>query len=147
MAWARLGHFYAYAPSRVEYCIDRFAMETKRQLDVLGPHLADNRSIWRASIQCGDMGDLGLVWSGWFGRLYDALKSLNVDSYENPDEMGQDNRCAARVDAVAVWSTVPSVNRNAAARTSRASDSTPTQDKIDANDRVCRPCAARALVL
>ena len=36
------GHFYAYAPVKIEYCIDRFAMEVKRQLDVLDRHLADN---------------------------------------------------------------------------------------------------------
>ena len=36
------GHFYAYAPVKIKYCIDRFAMETKRQLDVLDRHLADN---------------------------------------------------------------------------------------------------------
>ncbi len=42
------GHFYAYAPIKIEYCIDRFAMEVKRQLDVLDRHLADNRYM------CGD---------------------------------------------------------------------------------------------
>ena len=37
------GHFYAYAPMKIEYCIDRFSMEVKRQLDVLDRHLADNQ--------------------------------------------------------------------------------------------------------
>ena len=42
------GHFYAYAPAKIEYCIDRYAMEVKRQLDVLDRHLADNQYM------CGD---------------------------------------------------------------------------------------------
>ena len=56
------GHFYKYAPVKIEYCIDRFSMEVKRQLDVLDRHLADNRYM------CGDeytIADIA-IWP-WYG--------------------------------------------------------------------------------
>lgn len=76
------GHFYAYAPVKIKYCIDRFAMETKRQLDVLDRHLADNEYM-AGEYSIADMA----IWA-WYGqlvlgRLYDAAEFLNVDSYEN----------------------------------------------------------------
>jgi GST-like protein len=49
------GHFYAYAPMKIEYCIDRFAMETKRQLDVLDRQLADNKFISGEDYTIADM--------------------------------------------------------------------------------------------
>jgi len=59
------GHFYAYAPFKIEYCIDRFAMETKRQLDVLDQRLADNEYLVGAEYTIADMA----VWcSRVFGR-------------------------------------------------------------------------------
>jgi len=77
------GHFYAYAPEKIEYCIDRFSMEVKRQLDVLDKQLADNTFI------CGDdysIADIA-IWP-WYGalvlnRLYDAGEFLDVASYKN----------------------------------------------------------------
>ncbi|MEM9056905.1 MAG: glutathione-dependent disulfide-bond oxidoreductase [Pseudomonadota bacterium] len=77
------GHFYAYAPAKFEYPINRFAMETKRQLDVLNQRLADNDYL------CGDdytIADIA-VWP-WYGalvlgRLYDAAEFLDVKSYEH----------------------------------------------------------------
>lgn len=77
------GHFYAYAPVKIEYCIDRFAMETKRQLDVLDKHLADNK------FMCGDeytIADIA-IWP-WYGNLvlgrqYNAAEFLDVASYKN----------------------------------------------------------------
>ena len=76
------GHFYAYAPVKIKYCIDRFAMETKRQLDVLDRHLADNEYM-AGEYSIADMA----IWA-WYGqlvlgRLYDAAEFLNVDSDEN----------------------------------------------------------------
>ncbi|MFU1605278.1 glutathione-dependent disulfide-bond oxidoreductase [Sulfitobacter pontiacus] len=76
------GHFYAYAPVKIKYCIDRFAMETKRQLDVLDRHLADNEYM-AGEYSIADMA----IWA-WYGqlvlgRLYDAAEFLNVNSYEN----------------------------------------------------------------
>ncbi|MDP6875663.1 MAG: glutathione-dependent disulfide-bond oxidoreductase [Alphaproteobacteria bacterium] len=75
------GHFYAYAPLKIEYCIDRYAMEVKRQLDVLDRHLADNR------FMCGDeytIADMA-IWP-WYGavvlnRVYDAAEFLDAGSY------------------------------------------------------------------
>jgi GST-like protein len=77
------GHFYSYAPEKFEYCIDRFSMEVKRQLDVLDKHLANNEYI------CGDeysIADIA-IWP-WYGalalnRLYDAAEFLDVASYQH----------------------------------------------------------------
>ena len=76
------GHFYAYAPVKIKYCIDRFAMETKRQLDVLDRHLADNEYM-AGEYSIADMA----IWA-WYGqlvlgRLYDAAEFLDVKSYKN----------------------------------------------------------------
>jgi len=77
------GHFYAYAPEKIEYCIDRFAMEAKRQLDVLDQRLAGNAYLAGEDYTIADMA----VWS-WYGqlvlgRLYDAATFLDVASYKN----------------------------------------------------------------
>lgn len=77
------GHFYAYAPEKFQYPIDRFTMEAKRQLDVLDRHLAERD--WMA----GDtytIADIA-IWS-WYGqlvlgRLYNAAEFLDVTSYKN----------------------------------------------------------------
>jgi GST-like protein len=76
------GHFYAYAPEKFQYPIDRFTMETKRQLDVLDRHLADNE--WFAGEY--SIADIA-IWS-WYGqlvlgRLYSAAEFLDVESYKN----------------------------------------------------------------
>ncbi len=77
------GHFYAYAPEKIEYAINRFAMETKRQLDVLDRHLAENEYM------CGDeytIADMA-IWP-WYGqlllnRLYDGAEFLDAPSYKH----------------------------------------------------------------
>ena len=76
------GHFYAYAPVKIKYCIDRFAMETKRQLDVLDRHLADNEYM-AGEYSIADMASWAWYGQLVLGRLYDAAEFLNVDSYEN----------------------------------------------------------------
>jgi len=75
------GHFYAYAPERWEYPIDRFTMETKRQLDVLDRQLANNKFISGDEYTIADMA----IWP-WYGqlllnRLYDAAEFLDAESY------------------------------------------------------------------
>ena len=75
------GHFYAYAPSKMEYPIDRYAMEVKRQLDVLDRHLSANRYLAGDTYTIADMA----VWP-WYGALargllYDAGEFLDVGSY------------------------------------------------------------------
>ncbi|MBO9433444.1 glutathione-dependent disulfide-bond oxidoreductase [Ruegeria sp. R13_0] len=77
------GHFYAYAPEKWEYPINRFAMEAKRQLDVLDRQLAENTYIAGEDYSIADMA----IWP-WYGqlvlgRLYDAAEFLDVESYEN----------------------------------------------------------------
>ncbi|MGY3080731.1 GST-like protein [Bradyrhizobium sp. LM6.10] len=62
------GHFYAYAPTKIEYAIDRFAMETKRQLDVLDRRLADNEYLAGSEYTIADMA----VWP-WYGALAKGL--------------------------------------------------------------------------
>ena len=75
------GHFYAYAPSKIEYAIDRFAMEAKRQLDVLDRRLAESRYLAGADYTIADMA----VWP-WYGalakgQLYEAGEFLQVHTY------------------------------------------------------------------
>mgnify|MGYP000106094881 CR=1 FL=1 len=77
------GHFYAYAPFKIEYCIDRFAMEVKRQLDVLDRHLANNRFMAGEEYTIADMA----IWA-WYGalvanRIYDAAEFLSTHEYEH----------------------------------------------------------------
>jgi GST-like protein len=75
------GHFYAYAPTKIEYAIDRFAMEVKRQLDVLDHRLAQTEYLAGADYTIADIA----VWP-WYGalakgRLYGAGEFLQVQEY------------------------------------------------------------------
>ncbi|MDF3197400.1 glutathione-dependent disulfide-bond oxidoreductase [Pseudomonas sp. 1912-s] len=75
------GHFYAYAPTKIEYAIDRFAMETKRQLDVLDKQLAEREYIAGDEYTIADMA----IWP-WYGglvkgRLYEGGEFLSVQDY------------------------------------------------------------------
>ncbi len=77
------GHFYAYAPEKFEYPINRFTMEAKRQLDVLDRRLADHRFVSGGDYTIADMA----IWA-WYGqlvlgRLYGAAEFLDVSSYKN----------------------------------------------------------------
>ena len=77
------GHFYAYAPSKIEYAIDRFAMETKRQLDVLDRRLSESKFLAGDDYTIADIA----VWP-WYGGLakgllYGAGEFLAVKDYKN----------------------------------------------------------------
>jgi GST-like protein len=75
------GHFYAYAPIKIEYAIDRYAMETKRQLDVLNRRLAETRFVAGDDYTIADMAILpwyGFTVKGW---SYGAGEFLNVQEY------------------------------------------------------------------
>ena len=77
------GHFYAYAPMKIEYAIDRFAMEVKRQLDVLDRQLANHEYIAGPDYTIADMA----IWP-WYGAmvkgvLYEAAEFLSVHEYKN----------------------------------------------------------------
>lgn len=87
------GHFYAYAPEKFEYPINRYAMEAKRQLDVLDRELANKTFITGDAYSIADMA----IWP-WYGqlclgRLYGAATFLDVESYKNVLEW------ARRIDA------------------------------------------------
>jgi len=86
------GHFYAYAPFKIEYAIDRFAMEVKRQLDVLDRNLAERKFMAGDEYTIADMA----IWP-WYGALvkglvYEAGEFLSVHAYKNvqrwTDEIG-----------------------------------------------------------
>ena len=77
------GHFYAYAPEKIEYAINRYAMEAKRQLDVLDRRLAESAYVAGADYTIADIA----IWP-WYGqlvlgRLYDAATFLQVRDYAN----------------------------------------------------------------
>ena len=77
------GHFYAYAPTKIEYAIDRFAMEVKRQLDVLDKRLAENEYLSGPDYTIADMAVFP-----WYGGLvkgwnYDAAEFLQVQDYKH----------------------------------------------------------------
>lgn len=77
------GHFYAYAPTKIEYAIDRFAMEVKRQMDVLDRQLAENHFVAGNEYTVADMA----IWP-WYGSLakgvlYEAAEFLSVHEYKH----------------------------------------------------------------
>jgi len=77
------GHFYSYAPEKIEYCINRFTMEVKRQLDVLDKQLEGKSFICGEKYTIADIA----IWP-WYGalvlnRVYDAADFLSADSYKN----------------------------------------------------------------
>ncbi|MEO1304446.1 MAG: glutathione binding-like protein, partial [Pseudomonadota bacterium] len=77
------GHFYAYAPTKMEYPINRFAMEVKRQLDVLDRHLAENEYMAGSEYSIADMAIM--PWYGALakGLLYESAEFLAVHEYEH----------------------------------------------------------------
>lgn len=125
------GHFYAYAPEKFEYAINRYAMESKRQLDVLDRELAHRPFIGGDSYTIADMA----IWP-WYGqlvlgRLYAAGEFLDVTSYKNV------LRWAQEIDARPAVQRGRIVNRMSGDLSSQlherhdASDfDTKTQDKI-----------------
>jgi GST-like protein len=127
------GHFYAYAPLKLEYPIDRFAMEVKRQLDVLDRHLADSEYLAGSDYSIADMA----VWP-WYGALakgllYEGGKFLSVQDYKHVQ------RWTDQIAARPAVKRGRMVNRTSGAPASQlherhdASDfDTRTQDKIGA---------------
>ncbi|MCW5711037.1 glutathione-dependent disulfide-bond oxidoreductase [Shinella sp.] len=130
------GHFYAYAPMRIQYAIDRYAMEVKRQLDVLDRHLADNRFMAGDDYTIADMA----IWP-WYGNLAlnqaygDAGTFLDVQSYGNVQ------RWTAEIAARPAVRRGRMVNRLSGdpseqlhERHDAADFDTKTQDKLEANE-------------
>lgn len=84
------GHFYKYAPTRIKYCIDRFSMEVKRQLDVLDRHLAGQRYFCGEQYTIADIA----IWT-WYGgvvldRVYEVAEFLDTASYEHLTRWARD---------------------------------------------------------
>ena len=125
------GHFYAYAPEKWEYPINRYAMEAKRQMDALDRHLADREWMAGGTYTIADIA----IWA-WYGqlalgRLYGAAEFLDVASYSNV------MRWAETIDARTAVQRGRMVNRNSGDPAMQlherhhASDfETQTQDKI-----------------
>lgn len=116
------GHFYAYAPEKFEYPINRFSMETKRQLDVLNRHLAENKFMTGDEYTIADMAIF--PWYGvlCLGKLYGAAEFLDVKSYEHvlrwAHEVG--NR--------------PAVKRGRMVNRTHGDESTQLRERHDASD-------------
>ena len=84
------GHFYAYAPEKLEYPINRYAMEVKRQLDVLDRQLAEHRYVAGDEYTIADMA----IWP-WYGglvlgKIYGAGEFLSVHEYKNVKRWADD---------------------------------------------------------
>lgn len=127
------GHFYAYAPVKIRYCIDRFAMEVKRQLDVLDRQLADNRFLCGGDYTIADIA----VWP-WYGALvanevYKAAEFLDAASYVHVNRWAKE---IAERDAAKRGQMVNRVWGPPEGRLPERHDATDfdlrTQDKLDA---------------
>jgi GST-like protein len=106
------GHFYAYAPTKIEYAIDRYAMEVKRQMDVLNQRLAAHEYIAGSDYTIADMA----IWP-WYGalakgQLYEAGEFLQVHEYTHVVRWA-DQIASARPCSAAARSTAPGANRPA----------------------------------
>jgi GST-like protein len=129
------GHFYAYAPGKIEYAIDRFAMEAKRLLDVLDRRLAESEYVAGGAYTIADMA----IWP-WYGGLakgwlYGAAEFLNVEEYKNVQ------RWAEAIYARPAVQRGRMVNRTSGEPSSQlherhdaADFATKTQDKLAAAD-------------
>ena len=113
------GHFYAYAPFKMEYPINRFAMEVKRQMDVLDRHLADHEYLASADYTIADMA----TWP-WYGALasgllYDAAEFLQVQTYENLNRWAKQIAARPAVQRGAIvnrpWGDKTALERHSAA--------------------------------
>ena len=129
------GHFYAYAPTKIQYAIDRFTMEVKRQLDVLDRQLADNRYL------CGDdytIADMA-VWP-WYGGLvmgwqYDSGEFLDVEIYTNVKRWADETHSRKPVRRGRMVNRVRGEASGQLRERHNAGDfETNTQDKLEAAD-------------
>lgn len=127
------GHFYAYAPTKIEYCIDRFAMEVKRQLDVLDQRLAKNAYL------AGDeytIADIAVYpWYGVLttGKVYNAGEFLDVESYENVVRWTKEIAARPAVKRGSMVNRAMGPLENQLRERHDASDfDTNTQDKVEA---------------
>ncbi len=116
------GHFFAYAPTKIEYAIDRYAMEVKRQLDVLDRRLAETEYLAGGDYTIADIA----TWP-WYGGLakgwaYDAAEFLNVQEYKNVQRWA---------DAIGAR---PAVQRGRMVNRTRGDPSEQLHERHDASD-------------
>ncbi|WP_424988035.1 glutathione-dependent disulfide-bond oxidoreductase [Microbulbifer sp. S227A] len=116
------GHFYAYAPTKMEYPINRFAMETKRQLDVLDRRLAESPYLAGEAYTIADIANWAWYGQLVLGRLYDAAEFLDVESYANVQ------RWAKAIDAR------PAVQRGRMVNRAFGEPETQLHERHDASD-------------
>ena len=83
------GHFYVYAPEKIEYCIDRYTMEVKRQFDVLDRHLAENNYMCGYEYTIADIAIWPWYGAVYNGSVYDAAEFLDTASYKNVGRWAQ----------------------------------------------------------
>ena len=127
------GHFFAYAPEKFEYPINRFAMEAKRQLDVLDKHLADNEYLAGDDYTIAD-----IATAPWYGRMvegdaYNAGEFLSVHTYKNVIRWNDlvSNRPAYKRGAMVNKAMGP-LSGQLRERHSASDFDTNTQDKVEA---------------
>jgi GST-like protein len=127
------GHFYAYAPTKIEYAIDRFAMEVKRQMDVLDHRLAESQYLGGTQYTIADMA----VWP-WYGALakgsiYEAGEFLQVSEYKNVQRWTDEIAARPAVKRGRMVNRVSGDPASQLRERHEASDfDTKTQDKLDA---------------
>jgi GST-like protein len=130
------GHFYAYAPLKIEYAIDRFAMETKRQLDVLDRRLSESAYLGGDDYSIADMA----VWP-WYGSLvkglvYEAGEFLSVQDYTHVQRWTDQINDRPAVQRGRMVNRTFGEPSNQLRERHEASDfDTKTQDKIDAAEQ------------
>ncbi len=127
------GHFYKYAPVKIEYCIDRFTMEVKRQLDVLDRQLAERRFIAGDVYTIADIA----IWP-WYGQLalnivYEASEFLDTKSYKNVMRWAEEIGAREAVQrGQMVNKTMGKPERQLRERHDADDFNTKTQDKLEA---------------
>jgi GST-like protein len=127
------GHFYAYAPEKIKYAIDRYAMEVKRQLDVLDRRLADNEYVAGSQYTIADIA----IWP-WYGGLVKGWQYGDAAQFLSTHEYTHVNRWAEQIYGRPAVTRGRKVNRTSGEPSSQlherhnASDfENRTQDKLE----------------
>ncbi len=125
------GHFYVYAPVKIEYCIDRFTMETKRQLDVLDRRLAEHRYLAGDEYTIADIAVFPWYGAVVLDEVYQAAEFLQADTYTNVRRWADEIRARPAVERGRKVNRVSGPPENQLHERHDASDfDTKTQDKI-----------------
>jgi len=129
------GHFYKYAPVKLKYCIDRYTMELKRQLDVIDRHLADKQFLCPSGYSIADIA----IWP-WYGaivlnQVYDAAEFLNAESYTHLNRWAREIEVRPAVQrGKIVNKTWGPLNEQLHERHDAADFENATQDKVEVRE-------------